>query len=434
MLHLKDEIVRKYLLKGKFGLEKEGLRVTRDGNLAHTVHPFPGNERIVRDFCENQTEINTAVAESAEEAVRQLGMYTVEIQNALERSGELLWPFSNAPILRGEEDIPIAQFEGEQKGKTDYREYLAQRYGRYKMTFSGIHINYSFSRELLEREAELTGEETAAFIDRFYMELAEKASMYGWLLTVLTAASPIQDISYVIKGEEKKDIFSGMASVRCSELGYWNHFSPVLDYRSASAYADSIDRYVKRKLIIAPTELYYPIRLKPKGVNRLSTLRECGVDHIEMRMIDLNPLRFEGVDVRDVEFARLFLVFLASLPRRPLTERWQVQAVQNFKNAAHFDLSAVRISLPEGWIGTARDASRYMLRQIDAFYCDAPENVKKIIRFQMDKVEHPKKRYAAVIREQYSDTYIEKGLTLARERQNYCRLRTKNERDGEGCT
>ncbi|MCF0106158.1 MAG: hypothetical protein HUJ53_05305, partial [Holdemanella sp.] len=62
MFHIENEDVYKNLLKGNFGLEKEGLRVTEQGFLAHTPHPFDENDaHIVRDFCENQTEINTGV-------------------------------------------------------------------------------------------------------------------------------------------------------------------------------------------------------------------------------------------------------------------------------------------------------------------------------------------------------------------------------------
>lgn len=41
MLHIENENVRTRLLKGQFGIEKESLRITRDGYLAHTSHPFP---------------------------------------------------------------------------------------------------------------------------------------------------------------------------------------------------------------------------------------------------------------------------------------------------------------------------------------------------------------------------------------------------------
>lgn len=79
MFHVENEKVRALLLKGNFGLEKESLRVTPEGHMAHTPNPFPDNEHIVRDFCENQTEINTPVLSSAWEAVDSLWEYTRQI-------------------------------------------------------------------------------------------------------------------------------------------------------------------------------------------------------------------------------------------------------------------------------------------------------------------------------------------------------------------
>lgn len=70
---------------------------------------------------------------------------------------ELLWPFSNPPYIYNEADIPVAQFTGVLTGKTNYREYLSDRYGRYKMTLSGIHVNYSFSDELLKADFAIDG-------------------------------------------------------------------------------------------------------------------------------------------------------------------------------------------------------------------------------------------------------------------------------------
>ena len=83
MLHIQDADVRRLLLKGNFGLEKESLRVDENGFLAHTKHPFPDDDHIVRDFCENQTEINTSVTHSAAEAVQALAGYDRQIQKVL---------------------------------------------------------------------------------------------------------------------------------------------------------------------------------------------------------------------------------------------------------------------------------------------------------------------------------------------------------------
>lgn len=94
--------------------------------MLHTPHPFPGNEHIVRDFSEDRLEINTPAFGSAKEVAESLNGYYEEVQKRL---------------------IELPD-----------RAYLSGRYGRYKMTFSGIHVNYSFNEELLRRDFALSGE------------------------------------------------------------------------------------------------------------------------------------------------------------------------------------------------------------------------------------------------------------------------------------
>ena len=416
MLHVENETVRALLFEGNFGLEKESLRVTPQGHMAHTPNPFPGNERIVRDFCENQTEINTEVTHSAQEAVDSLLRYTKQIHRTLAGlpQRELLWPFSNPSFIHNEADIPVARFGGGLSGKTDYREYLSDRYGRYKMTLSGIHVNYSFAEELLRADFALSGEsDFQEYKNQLYVVLAERAAAYGWIMTAVTAASPLMDSSFVEKGRYGVDEFSGMASVRCSELGYWNYFTPVFDYTDIRAYADSIQRYVDEGWLAAPTELYYPIRLKPRGRNSLARLRSEGVDHIELRMVDLNPLESAGINVKDLQFAQLLLVWLASTPRQAFAHRDQVQAVQNFKNAAHYDLKTVKIVAPNGEVYSVADAGRKVIGFMREFYHGFPQEVFDILDFEEEKFIDPDKRYAWQIRKQFADGFVRNGLELA---------------------
>ena len=420
VLHADHPKIRQLLLRGNFGLEKESLRIDGEGFLAHTSDPFPNEKHIVRDFCENQTEINTPVTKSAAEAVEALSAYDRQIQKVLKHlpNREYLWPFSNPPYIRNEADIPVARFYGEAASKTEYREYLSDRYGRYKMTFSGIHVNFSFDETLLREDFALSGEaDFDEYRDQLYVMLAEKAAAYGWLLVAVTAASPLMDSSFVEKGKFDTDTFNGMASTRCSELGYWNYFAPIFDYTNIRAYADSIQRYVDDGLLRFPTELYYPIRLKPRGQNKLETLRSRGVDHIELRMFDLNPLVPSGVDERDLIFAQLFLVWLASTPREPLSVKDQVQAVQNFKNAAHYDLKTVKIVPPNGEVCSVADAALHVLDRMEDFYRDHPEAVKAVLTFQREKFIDGDNRYAWKIRRAFDGGFVKKGLELARRRQ-----------------
>lgn len=420
MLHTDNKKVKNLLLKGEFGLEKESLRVDEEGFLAHTKHPFKKNEHIVRDFCENQLEINTPVLKSAREAIEALEKFNRQIQNKLARlpEREYIWPFSNPPYIRNEEDIPIAIFNGKQESKTAYREYLSERYGRYKMSLSGIHVNYSFDEELLKADFEVSGEKDyREYKNQLYVALAEKAAAYGWLIVAITAASPLMDGSYVEKKKYNEDNFNGMASVRCSELGYWNFFAPIFDYSDIRSYADCIQRYVDDGWIKYPSELYYPIRLKPVGENNLETLKEKGVNHIELRMFDLNPFVPCGIEEKDVIFTQLFLVWLASTNRQSLTTKDQIQAVQNFKNAAHYDLKTVKIVIPNEGVYSVIDASLKVISQMKDFYADFPEDIHKILDFEEAKFTEQSNRYSWKVRQQFKGGFVKRGLTLARKYQ-----------------
>ena len=190
-------------------------------------------------------------------------------------------------------------------------------------------------------------------------------------------------------------------------MGYWNDFAPIFDYSSVNAHADNIQKYVDRGLLKAPSELYYPIRLKPRGDNSLEALRRYGVDHIELRMFDLNPLAEVGVEVKDIRFAQLLMVWLASVPTVPLTQKDQIQAVQNFKNAAHYDLKTVGILNPDNDSMPAAQAA----------YGKLGLPVQEVLEFEYEKFADAWNRYAWKIRELFQDGYVKKGLELIGERQ-----------------
>ena len=418
-LHTDDESVRERLFDCHIGLEMESLRVNKYGYLAKTDHPFPDEKYIVRDFCENQTEINTPVASSVDEVMGELKKYRDYIIDTLAKMDEpeFLWPFSNPPYIRNEEDIPIARYEGDEKYKRDYRVYLSERYGRYKMTFSGIHFNYSFDESLLEENfRHYEGADYRDYRNKLYVSLAAKAQAYNWLVVALTAASPLLDSSYVEKGVFGQDVFNGMGTTRCSELGYWNFFTPILDYESISGYADSILKYIEKGLIRSSSELYFPVRLKSVGEYSLCALCEQGVSHIELRMIDLNPLAPDGLDVRDVKFIQLFLVWLASIPPIRFDTSEQVLAVQNTKNAARYDLKTVNIVLADGRSMRVTDAAEAVLKQMMEFYDGFGDEIRAILDFEMEKIIDADKRYAWQIREMFRGGFVENGLSFVKNR------------------
>lgn len=370
MLDLRNPVIRSLALEGNFGLERESLRVTRDGRMALTPHPFPADHpRIVRDFCENQTEINTGVHSTAAEAVEELEEINKTLLERVGENGEKLWTNSNPPPIADESEVIPARFTGHLSGKSEYRDYLAGKYGKRLMAYCGIHVNFSFGERLVAAAArkDASPGELREFRDELYLHVASQCVKWGWAIVALTAASPAGQY----------------ASVRCSEKGYWNRFTPILDFSSARAYAKSIVRYIQDGLLAAPSELYYPVRLKPRGQNRLITLVENGIDHIEIRCVDLNPLTGGLVDVRDVEFIHLFLLWCAAQERETLSEARQTESVEWFKAAARLDFD---------WRAVGE-----LLERMDEFFAVSagwPASIQGALAFEAKKVYSPESRYA----------------------------------------
>ena len=431
----RQELIRLLCKESEVGLEMESLRVTPEGFLAHTPHPFPGEPALDRDFCENQIEIITPVLYSAEEACTTLGSFrrTVKKRLASLSSGrELLWPFSNPPYCRGEDDVPIARFEGADAEKTTYRNYLSQKYGRKLMLLSGIHYNYSYPRKILEVLEEYLPEEHCEVLcgterkrdaagmqkvaDRLYLQLAEKAAQISWLIVALTAASPVSDGSFWEEGAVGTPGKEGLASVRCSEYGYWNTFTPVLAYDSVDDYIASTNRYIESGQLQSARELYYPIRLKPRGAYELEKLRD-GIGHIEFRMLDLNPLApCGGVHPLDLEFLHLLIAWMTVTPREKMNAAQQEAAIRNMKAAAHEPLEGIAIEVPKGdglerrpLVEVAKELLAAMEKEIGS---------DPVIDFQKEKLNDPEKRYSTIVRGLCGENgkdYIAAGLALAAE-------------------
>jgi glutamate--cysteine ligase len=146
-------------------------------------------------------------------------------------------------------------------------------------------------------------------------------------------------------------------------------------------------------------------------------MKENGVNHIELRMFDLNPLVPCGIDVRDIKFAHLLLVYLACTPRQAFDKKAQVQAVQNFKNAAHYDLKTVKIVVPDGEVYTVVQAAKNVFGFLREFYKGFPQEVIDILNFEEEKIDDTDKRYAWIIRKEYAKDFVKSGVQLAKARQ-----------------
>ena len=398
ILDINNHTVRKYLAQAEFGIERESLRVSADGSLAQTPHPFESHKNIDRDFCENQIEFISDVFSEPEQVNEQLLELQRIVNGRLKENEEFLWCFSNPPKISGEYEIPVAEYTGSLKSKSVYRQYLAKKYGKIKMLFSGIHLNFSFTQEFVKAAFEQSGYSNFMdFKNNLYLRLAARLTQYAWLVVYLTAASPVSDDTI----GTKSNIYS---SIRCSEKGYWNYFTPILDYSDLQSYIGSIQKYINDGNLRSVSELYYPVRIKPRGANSLETLEKKGINHIELRVIDVNPLTPTGIFTEDMKFIHLFMLYLVSLPEHEFTGMEQIETVNDIKSAAVFGNSHIKFRAEKVLADIKKFALKYFPEYSD------------IIEYQIKKTQSGNS-YAEIISRRFCSDYMKKGLELAREYQ-----------------
>lgn len=311
------------LFKGNFGLEKENVRVDKEGHLALTAHPAEFGDKlenafIKTDFSESQVEVVTPVCKSLEEMYGFLENLQDIVSSTLKN--EYLWPQSNPPILPSDGEIPIAYYGETGKVEREYREKLAEKYGRKKQLLSGIHFNFSFDEDFLSyvhREFSSI-KDFKEFKNDIYLRTVKNFLKFRWFLIYLTGASPVFHKSYIDSCSEISESLENgtsysenLVSLRNGVCGYKNKEDFPMNYSNLNDYIESIKELIHSNKIENASELYSPIRVKSiGGKNSLEILKNDGIKYVEIRILDLNPLNKIGIFLEDLYLINIFLIYM----------------------------------------------------------------------------------------------------------------------------
>ena len=347
---INDKKLNKFLTVCNFGIEKENVRVDSSGHLAMTKHPSVFGDKlknpyITTDFSESQVEMITPSMNTIEETYNFLE--SLHDLVSLELQDEYLWPQSTPPSLPDEKDIPVSKFEKTSEGNRaqKYRDYLSLKYGKQKQLLSGLHYNFSFKDEflnLLYKESE--DSDFKLFKDEIYLKISRNFFKYRWILIYLFGANPSIHGTYSKKcvgllDEVAPDSFSYPSgnSFRNGMCGYKNKEVFNISYNSRSEYVEDIKKLISQDKLISEKEYYSPIRLKAKdNTNLLKSIEEDGIEYLEVRLLDLNPMTKVGISIDQLYFVHLFLLFCLFIDEDKLTKQETWEGNKNHDLVAHY--------------------------------------------------------------------------------------------------
>lgn len=333
------------------GIEKEGLRVDGEGRISQQPHQHKLGSKlthpyITTDYSESLLEYVTPVFSNPVDALN----FLADLHRITYRyiGDEVVWPASMPARLDGNDSVPIADFGSSNSGRMKhvYRRGLDVRYGRIMQSIAGIHYNVSFPDALWQILAEAEGQSDVDMSDyrsEKYFRVIRNFRRHGWLLMYLFGASPAIDKSFLdgreVKGFEAVGkstlLASKAASLRMSDLGYQNKVQDQLKVRF-----DTLNHYVEtlRSAVSTPWPAYqkvgtevngewrqlsdtilqieneYYSDIRPKRVVRhhqtpTQALEAEGVEYIEVRCLDINPLLPLGIDEQQTRFLDTLLLY-----------------------------------------------------------------------------------------------------------------------------
>lgn len=380
------------------------MRVDENGNLSLTPHPAvfglkEENPYIKTDFSESQIEMITPVSGSVDEVYTSMENLQNIVSDRIR--DEYLWPSSNPPILPAEQDIPIAVYQDPNSASRLYREHLAREYGKKIQLFSGIHYNFSFSDDFLERlHTSMGGEKSLQdFKNQIYLKVAKYFMQNRWFLLYLTGASPVYLPNFLNKtpdnevSRETSDfaLNSGI-SLRNSHAGYKNKCSLHVDYDSFDGYISSIESWIDQGKIDSMRELYNPIRLKNAHTDQsLAGLAEAGVEYIEIRSLDLNPFDPNGITKETLHFIQLLLVTGLLTESTAFDKIQQEQSDQNEERIASNGLTKPDIYVNGTEIPFDQAVDKLLTEMEHVAKLTDTTDFQSIIETQRDISRHPEK-------------------------------------------
>ncbi|WP_081917932.1 glutamate--cysteine ligase [Methylobacter sp. BBA5.1] len=469
------------LLRGGFkGIEKESLRIAKDGFIAQTPHPKAlgsalTHPYITTDYSEALIELITPPFTDIKDSLAFLDKTHQFVYDNLDN--EMLLAASMPCGIDGDESIPIAQYGSSNIGRMKhiYRHGLWHRYGRTMQSIAGIHFNYSVPEALwpVLYAQENPDASLEHFISESYFALIRNFQRRGWLILYLFGASPAICKSFfksrpsLMDGFEEFDpgtLYHPYAtSLRMSDIGYKskNQANLRIDYNSLAGYVASLSQAIatpypeyeqigtvvdgqylqlSSNILQIENEFYSTIRPKQiaeSGEKPTLALKRRGVRYVEMRSLDLDVFNPIGIDEDKARFIEALLL-TCLLKDSPLKSEQDQQinnanqlAVAQFGRKPGLELNRDERTMPlRDWASEILEDMWPICEILDGD--DANKPYSQALKQQQAIVDNPDLTASARILEHMGQQHQEFGcfsLNKSAEHEQYFRQRKLDDRN-----
>lgn len=328
---LKEPELNAKMFACQFGLEAKKHRVLTNGRASR--YPYPANLRsrqyniyLNSGFTDDMIDFETPPVVGSRHAVTHLKMLEQIMIEHL-HSDERLWPLSMAPA-------PVYQHD---------MEYLKDAY-------------------------------TKPWAQAYYL--------YQWLFTYLYGASPVAED---MPQSFPDNIELPVRSIRASEYGDDNKASERITYNSLEEHVDQLQEYVDNGTFYSLKEFFGPVRLRhhDQDMRDLRGVMAAGIDYLEFRNFDLDPLSRTGISDDTLNFLELLLLdaIVSPLPDDLTSRLAKARELNN----------EVALQKPTDETGWMKDAANKLIDELQAFVeeFNAPREYKLALTFAKRRVEDP---------------------------------------------
>lgn len=415
---LKEPAMNAKMFACRFGLEVKKHRVLTNGRASR--YPYPVNLRSRRHnlylnsgFTDDMLDFETEPVVGSKRAVRHLKALE-QIMIAQLHEDERLWPLSMAPAPLYQNDLEFLETDFSKPWDQANHDYLGKKYGIAQEILGDVHVNFSLDndlvKELYQRFYTDRYPSQTDFQNHLYFKLAQSFYLYQWLFTYLFGASPVTED---MPQSFPDDLQLPVRSLRCSNYGDDNLATEQVTYASLEEHFEQLQKYIDNGNFYSLKEFFGPVRMRRHNHdnNDLMGILKNGINYLEFRNFDLDPLSRTGISDDTINFLELLLLdsLVSPLPDDLANRLVEARKLNN-------EVALQKAKDETDWM---KQAANELMLELQKFVEDfnAPREYRMALTFAQRRIDDPSLTISGQLADQLENgNLLSFGLKVANDR------------------